>query len=194
MKKWFYFLFLFIGFISCKENTNTKAQKDSLSGDRVLIIDSAEGNIVVESENATAKKLFKQTCNFGDVKINIEEKDQKLFINSNCKVVEDFTVDLDSKLEAIIETDVNSDGFNEFYCVTKTGNLIAYASYKNKSFGEIYIPKKPLDFYSDFNELKLWEVKKNHLILTFSNGGNNQINVVRYALKSGETSFILEAK
>ena len=74
MKKWFYFLFLFIGFISCKENTNTKAQKDSLSGDRVLIIDSVEGNIVVESENATAKKLFKQSLPF---MIKVYELDPK---------------------------------------------------------------------------------------------------------------------
>lgn len=188
------FLSIFL-LVSCNQMSKTNAQNESQSSERAIILDTLGNEIVVEkSSKVNSDKPLKQTCKFGDLTINLEEKNQKLFVSSNCKVVEDFTIDLDAKLEAIIETDVNSDGFDEFYCVTKSGNLIAYASYKDKSFGEIYVPQKPLYFYNDFNELTLWEVKKDHLILTFSNGVNNQINVVRYTLKAGENGFILEAK
>lgn len=188
------FLSIFL-LVSCNQMSKTNAQNESQSSERAIILDTLGNEIVVEkSSKVISDKPLKQTCKFGDLTINLEEKNQKLFVSSNCKVVEDFTIDLDAKLEAIIETDVNSDGFDEFYCVTKSGNLIAYASYKDKSFGEIYVPQKPLYFYNDFNELTLWEVKKDHLILTFSNGVNNQINVVRYTLKAGENGFILEAK
>jgi len=195
MKNYIVGVFSIVLFFSCEETPKTSAQNDQQNSERVLILDTLGNEITIEksSKIATEKPLV-QTCNFGEVTINLEEKNQKLFVNSNCKVVEDFVIDLDAKLETIFETDVNSDGYNEFYCLTKTGNLIAYASYKNKSFGEIYVPQKPSKFYKDFNELKLWEVKKNHLILTFSNGVDNEINVVRYILKEGETGFILEAK
>lgn len=181
-----FFLSLIL-FVSCNEKQRENAKDDKISADRTLTIDAPESK-------ASAQKEFKQTITFGDVKIELEEKNQKLFIQSNSELVENTSLDLDSKLEAIFETDVNADGYNEFYCITKSGDLIAYASYRNKSFGEIYIPKKPRDIYSVFNELKLWEVKKNHLILTFSNGEDKQINVVRYALITGEAGFRLEVQ
>lgn len=190
--------FLFL--ISCEEMPKTEAVESNVVNDRTIIVDTAGENMSIQKVAAKAvnqeevEKPFAAECSFGDIQINIEEKQGKLYINSNCKGVEDFSVSIKGSIDKMIETDVNADGYNEFYCVTNAGDLIAYSSYKNKSFGEIYIPQKPSDFYKEFNELKFWEVKNKKLLLTFSNGSNEQLNVVRYHLKSGEAGYKLMAE
>lgn len=187
--------------ISCEEMPKTDAVDSKVSSDRTLVIDTAEENFTiektipkVENEDDEVLKTFATECNFGDIQINIEEKQNKLYIHSNSKMVDDFSVGIKGMVDKVIETDVNADGYNEFYCVTNSGDLIAYSSYRNKSFGEIYIPQRPYDFYKDFNELKFWEVKNKKLLLTFSNGTNEQLNIVRYHLKSGEAGYKLIAE
>ncbi len=106
MKNYIVGVFSIVLFFSCEETPKTSAQNDQQNSERVLILDTLGNEITIEksSKIATEKPLV-QTCNFGEVTINLEEKNQKLFVNSNCKVVEDFVIDLDAKLETLFETD-----------------------------------------------------------------------------------------
>jgi len=138
------------------------------------------------------KNILPKECNFGDIKIIISEHNDEINIKSNNKFVEDINKTLDGTINAFIETDVDEDGFNEFYCVSNIGDIIAYSSYKNKSFGEIMINRKPSYFYKDCNEVKFWEVKNKQLSITFSNV-KDELSTVRYKLVQGETAYSLVA-
>ena len=113
---------------------------------------------------------------------------------SNLKTIDTLNIPFNGKMLECIETDVDSNGFNEIYCISNLGDLVAFSSYNDISYGEIYIAQKPNYFYENFNGLNYWEAKDKKLYLSFSNGVENQMNVVRYSLKAGETSFQLLAE
>lgn len=194
MKNFVLFLAISLLFYSCEEMPKNTLEVN----ENVESVSSVDSNIINETNSEKLLKTenisFVDSCLFGDILINIEEKNNKLFITSNSKMVEDFVYELEGEIQSFIVTDVNADGYNEFYCITNHGDILAFASYRNKSFGEIYIPEKPKNFYKDLNEIKFWEVKNNHLLLTFSNGKEQKLNQVRYSLLEGETSFRLEAQ
>lgn len=209
MKSFVFVIASVLFLISCEEMPTTVATEPSIVNERTLIIDTAAENISIqkhlpqidavktaETQKNIAKveNSFSAKSSFGDIHIHIEQKQNLLYINSNSEVVEDFSIAIKGTVTTFIQTDLNADAYNEFYCITNAGDLLAFSSYRNKSFGEIYIPQKPFDFYKNFNELKFWEVKNNKLLLTFSNGENEALNVVRYHLKAGETGFKLIAE
>lgn len=143
-------------------------------------------------EPALEKILPKQVV-FGNIEIIVSNKNEKINIKSNNEFVEEQNISLKGKLSKFFETDVDKDGFNEFYGISNTGDMFAFSSYKNKSFGKINIPKKPFDFYKDCYGVKSWEVKNNKLHLTFYNN-ENKLFTVRYKLLQGEASFQLMAE
>lgn len=194
MKFNFLFSLIILFLVSCEEMPK-EAKKESKT---VITIDKQEGETVIEKRipekvKTVAPQVFKKAIKFGELNINIEEKEDKLFVSSDCEFVEDFSVDLNGVINSFIVTDVDADGFNEFYCVTNKGDLVAYASFNNKSFGEIFVKQKPASFYENFNEVKFWEVKNKKLLITFSIGIDKKLNIVRYSLIKGESGVQLIA-
>lgn len=166
---------------------------------------------VVDEETKTADKVDKtvsktkeliaketiavlpKTVFFGDIKVDISELNGNIVINSNNEFMPSSELPFKGKADALIETDVDGNGFNEFYIVSNTGDLAAFSSYGNKSFGEIYIAKKPFTFYENSVKVKFWEAKNKKLSITFENR-QGELNTVRYKLKVGEASYQLVAE
>ena len=202
------FLISLLLFFSCsetaqKKNNNefVKAKDIESSSKKELTkkdIASKNEEIKVEKdkkdfEKPTKKEILPKQCNFGNIKIVVSENNGKINIKSNNEFVEEMNLDLKGKVDAFFETDVDGDGFNEFYCVSNKGDIIAFSSYKNKSFGKINLSKKPYDFYPDCYEVKFWEVKDKKLHITFSNA-KDELFTVRYSLAKGESAYQLKAE
>lgn len=173
-------------------NTASSFQQDSSLTQSSL----AQKNITIPESSISKEQkntiLLEEKHYFGDIEISIQQKDSIVHIQSAENTIDPHLFWAKGKIN-IIETDVNQDGFNEIYCVSQQGGLFAIASYRNKSFGEIYIPQKPFSFYKDCQKFISWEVKHKKLSLIFENE-KGEANIVRYALVEGETSYQLQAK
>ncbi|MGB0885387.1 MAG: hypothetical protein ACPGR5_03100 [Chitinophagales bacterium] len=193
MKKLTFAFFSFILF-SCEE---MPVKEISIIESSTQIEDTTKDEISKKQEQIIIQKTIPQQkefrCNFGDIEISIKQEEDEVFIKSNFDNLETFKHKIKGKIVSFFETDVNADGFNEFYCITSNGDLVAYSSYRNKSFGEIYVPQMPNHFYKEIRDLESWEVKNNKLHLTFSNTVDEVLNTVRYKLINGETAYKLEA-
>lgn len=181
---------------SCEEMPD---KETSNLEDRTLIIDTVSENINIQKVNSNKQtelneKQFSAKSNFGDIKITVAQEEHNILVSSETSVVEDLTSVIVGNVTDFIETDVNADGFNEFYAITNAGDVVAYTSYRNKSYGEIYIPVKPYKIYKNIQELKSWEVKDSMLLLTFAVGELQELNTVRYLLAQGEANYILKVE
>ena len=190
-------LIVIIFFVSCNSSDVSEKQIDKIKTieknpieERVTVKVDNPKEVIVQNEE---KLLFKKKVLFGDIEIHLEENNGELSIKSNNEFVEDKSIKIDGFIDTFIETDVDKNGFNEFYCVSNVGDLIAFSSFKNKSYGEISVLKKPFYFYKDCKSVKFWEAKNKSLLITFSNS-KNELNIVRYKLIQGENSYQLIAE
>lgn len=190
-------LIVIIFFVSCNSSDVSEKQIDKIKTieknpieERVTVKVDNPKEVIVQNEE---KLLFKKKVLFGDIEIHLEENNGELSIKSNNEFVEDKLIKIDGFIDTFIETDVDKNGFNEFYCVSNVGDLIAFSSFKNKSYGEISVLKKPFNFYKDCKSVKFWEAKNKSLLITFSNS-KNELNIVRYKLIQGENSYQLIAE
>lgn len=205
MNKYF-ILLIVISLFSCEKKKPSATNQTTA---KVVSVNETVSKDTIESikaENTTEEVTTKQiekgaeivsilpkNIVFGDLKIEVSELDGRVQINSNSEFVQSFEIPLNGKTDAIIETDVDGNGFNEFYIVTNTGDLAAFSSYNNKSYGQINIAHKPFSFYANCTKVKFWEAKNKKLSITFENAAG-ALNTVRYKLKNGEASYQLVAE
>ncbi|MFT4645484.1 MAG: virulence-associated protein VagC [Planctomycetota bacterium] len=182
-----------IVFPKVKEAVSTEKEKVVITEiEKVEKTDEENTKINLSEESESVQVLPKRVL-FGELKVDITEEDEKIQITSTDEFAENLNFSLKGKTDAFIETDVDGNGFNEFYIVTNTGDLAAFSSYNNKSFGQINVAKKPFAFYEDCTKVKFWEAKNKKLSITFENGAG-ELNTVRYKLKMGEASYQLVAE
>ncbi len=208
-------LMLIVSLFSCEEKKDTsknlpKIQNEEshneakksitkIAIDEDLKIEKTANNSIDNSLQNTkenlepkVKNVLPKNCKFGDIEIEISNTGKLVTIKSNNEFSEEVNKNFEGIADAFIETDVDGNGYNEFYCISNTGDILAFTSYKNKSYGEITIQKKPSDFYTDCKKVKFWEAKNRKLSITFeSNSG--ALNTVRYSLQKGEASYQLIA-
>ena len=176
--------------ISCEEAKQVETQTTG----REKVIVEIEENKDFEKIKKNEKSILPANVTFGAIYIGVKEESGSIKITSNGDNVEpEILRKLDGNVGAFIETDVDGDGFNEFYIVSNTGDLLAFSSYRNLSFGEINIFKKPNSFYTNSNKFKFWELKNKKLSLAFEDT-EGKLNTVRYKLEQGEASYQLIAE
>lgn len=199
-------LLLVISLFSCEKKKPSATSQAQTNVVEVKTVEEVNDTVVenvekVEEVIANTKELkesvealiLPKTVFFGDVKVEISETDGVIDVTSNNEFAGAYNLNLKGKTDAFIETDVDGNGFNEFYIVTNTGDLAAFSSYNNKSFGQVYVPKKPYSFYADCTKVKFWEAKNKKLAISFEDN-DGKLNTVRYKLVKGETSFQLVAE
>ena len=182
------FSLVLIVLFSCNEkNATIKAEtitNNTVINNKNTTTETLKPSVIVES-------VLPQKIHFGDIEVLVSRNDL-LLVSSNEKNAEKYQLKTNGIVTDVIVTDVNGDGVDEFYCITNRGDISAFASFSNKSYGEIYVAKKPLDFYSTIVKVKNWELKNRKLAMTFKNK-DGSFNTVRYKLELGETSFQLIA-
>lgn len=101
--------------------------------------------------------------------------------------------------------DLNQDSYPEVYIFTRTpevppqGEVYAYASYRNRSFGEVYIADEPeqLQRSAQYKGGDVFELQETTLVRQFpvytDGKASKNKNTLTYKLKMGETSYRLEA-
>ena len=95
-------------------------------------------------------------------------------IPSGCEIINDtITIPIDGHLTAAFTGDINQDDYPEFYLVaTSAGSgsyatLFAYASYRNKSYGPIYIPALNSALLIGYMGHDQYEIRDNKLLRNF---------------------------
>ncbi|KGE87910.1 MAG: hypothetical protein ACE362_13770 [Phaeodactylibacter xiamenensis] len=97
--------------------------------------------------------------------------------------------------------DLNQDSYPEVYIFTRTDDgtkeVYAFASYRNRSYGQIYMAEAENTANQRGREgVETFELTETALLRKFSTPQNGQRNgnpqMITYALKKGETSYRLE--
>ncbi|NBC06247.1 MAG: hypothetical protein GVY26_03535 [Bacteroidetes bacterium] len=102
--------------------------------------------------------------------------------------------------------DLNQDGYPEVYIFTRTttepaqGEVYAYASYRNRSYGEVYVADEAVQnlrskTYQGGDVFELQETALVRRFPVYENGrASTDSNTLTYKLKMGETSYRLEVE
>ncbi|HMQ47202.1 MAG TPA: hypothetical protein PKA00_06820 [Saprospiraceae bacterium] len=112
---------------------------------------------------------------------------------------------VDGTLEDAFITDLDKDGFPEVYCIVRSreglgeANIVGFASYRNRSYGEIYVPPFPegspyMKGYKggDFYVLENKRILREFPIFQGGQDTGKKRRII-YELQRGETSFVLKA-
>ena len=178
------------------QNTSPKESQDSsmqVSAKRVVILETLEAGTV-------------QFQIYGQ---KLSSLDTITIIPSGFEIINDtITIPIDGHLTAAFIGDINQDDYPEFYLVaTSAGSgsyatLFAYASYRNKSYGPIYIPGLDSALLIGYMGHDQYEIRDNKLLRKFPiylpgdmnaqpTGGER---VIEFDLIKGEASYILQGK
>jgi len=113
-------------------------------------------------------------------------------------------------MEAGLMGDLDADGFEELYLITRSvgsgsyATIYGYASYKDKSFGPIYIPEQQEDDpnfrgYMGHDRISIIDNLLVREFPVFNDGDRNNapsggFRSLKYTLEAGEASYILKVK
>ena len=213
------FLF-FILLFSCKEKeTNVeipiiiKDEIDKVHAEPNEITSVQEAEISIIEEIEKNNEPFSKTLTQNDISftvscansnsLNALKITPKGFTNNNEETIKE----INGTLHKTEIADLNNDGYPEIYCFTYSnddipkGTVHAFSSYKNKSYGEIYmVPneqhKKLFDGYAGNDQ---FSIEGHFLVRSFSilNKNSNifeaeKRQIVKYQLIEGEASYLLK--
>lgn len=110
------------------------------------------------------------------------------------------TVDVEGEVVRAQLADLNQDSYPEVYIFTRTASgteaVYAFASYRNRSYGQIYVAEAAASTSLRSPSGGTYELTETRLIQKFTPTQNGQrtgdTQTVTYALKKGETSYRLE--
>ncbi len=160
------------------------------------------------------RMVLLETLDAGTVKFQfygqkLSSLDTLLIIPSGFEIINDtINQPIDGHLTAAFTGDINQDDYPEFYLVTTSAGsgsyatLFAYASYRNKSYGPIYIPVLDSTLLIGYMGHDQYEIRDNKLLRKFPIYLPGDINaqpsggerVIEFDLIKGEASFILRGK
>ncbi|HKK80201.1 MAG TPA: hypothetical protein VJ933_11250, partial [Phaeodactylibacter sp.] len=204
---------LLLGFAcSGGDSSSNTAQTE----DREPTVDTAAPQMELAAPKTTeevvaAKPPFEQELSEGDIRFTITSpnapKENTLAIQSEGLSGRNpsFTKDLGTQQVYRAElADLNQDGYPEVYIFTRTttappqGEVYAFASYRNRSYGEVYVADEAAQNLrsSTYQGGDVFELKETALVRRFpvyENGrASADSSTLTYKLKMGETSYRLE--
>ncbi|MCF6348487.1 MAG: hypothetical protein L3J20_09345 [Flavobacteriaceae bacterium] len=188
MKKIFFSSLILLIFASCTEKKNPAEKEYKTATGKIIMI--AETHPEGESLSTVTIKTL-------DFETN-----------------ETFTLTDIDPLDSILVTDVNKDGFDELYIITKAAgsgnylNIIAYASNNDKSLTSVYVPEisnKDIDKNGLFHgymgqdsfKFEDGKIVRQFPVYNETDSNSNLTGATReisYFLKKGENGWKLEIK
>lgn len=215
------FLILSLTFVlSCTHSTPKGAEKEAETVNESTAEQAATDSLPAQQETTDrpAENLsrvqqlaFKPTqrmLSSGSLQFLIENPEvNKLIITpSGLEVRNDPTEKtVAGTLEDAFITDLDKDGFSEVYCVFRSreglgeASIVGFASYRNRSYGEIYVPPFPEGsaYMKGYKGGDVIIAESKRLLREFPifQGGQDTGKKRRiiYELQRGETSFVLKA-
>lgn len=164
-------------------------------------------NLELARQASPLSKPFEKVLQAGEVSFEVRSpnrgQDNQLTLTSSGFSVRDEAqqVEIEGLLADAQLADLNADGYPEVYLFTiseaegaKAMQVYAFASYRNRSFGPIYIPALPesdsrMQGYQGGDKYRLGSEE---LIRTFSTTDGEES--MEYELVKGETSFVLQPR
>jgi|AntRauTorckE5430_2_1112549.scaffolds.fasta_scaffold22744_2 hypothetical protein len=114
---------------------------------------------------------------------------------------EETTVDVEGQVVRASLADLNQDSYPEVYIITRredgTENVYAFASYRNRSYGQIYMAEaRAYTAQRGYEGGDTYELTETKLVCKFpitqDGQRTDEAQTVKYTLKKGETSYRLE--
>ena len=193
---------------SCNQKKNTEKQE--------VQEEKPETTIVKEASEDGKGQIYKtksgKTFNVSEEKISASISKIAVIPTGFSEVNDAIQMDESDPFDYALVADINNDGFDELYIITRGAgsgsyaNIYGFASNKDKSVTPIYIPELSDDdfvilfqgymghdeFYVEGNQLyRKYPVYKKEDTNANPTGGEK---ILEYKLKMGEASWILEIK